>query len=111
MILTTRSLFLKIFLWFWITVIATGIALVATWIIVQPKNVQSQIQTLLAGTALASGNAAVDALEREGPSAASAYMQEFSQKSHLKSCLFDTSGQAISGSDCAIFDDVVAHTA
>jgi two-component system, OmpR family, sensor histidine kinase CpxA len=111
MILTTRSLFLKIFLWFWITVIATGIALVATWIIVQPKNVQSQIQTLVAGTALASGNAAVDALEREGPSAASAYMQEFSQKSHLKSCLFDTSGQAISGSDCAIFDDVVAHTA
>ena len=48
-------------------------------------------------------------LERQGPSAASAYMQEFSQKSHLKSCLFDTSGQTIAGSDCAIFDGVVAH--
>ncbi len=111
MILNMRSLFLKIFLWFWITVIATGIALVVTWIILQPKNVQSQIQTLLANTALASGTVAVDALEREGPSAASAYMQEFSQKSHLKSCLFDTSGQAISGSDCAIFDGVAAHAA
>ena len=31
-------------------------------------------------------------------------MQEFSQKSHLKSCLFDTSGQVISGSDCAVFE-------
>jgi signal transduction histidine kinase len=107
-ILNMRSLFLKIFLWFWITVIATGIALVATWIVLQPKNVQSQIQTLLANTALASGTVAVDQLERLGPSAASAYMQEFSQKSHLKSCLFSTSGQTISGSDCAVFDGVVA---
>ena len=109
MILNTRSLFLKIFLWFWITVIATGIALVATWIILQPKNVQSQIQTTLAGAAWASGTAAVDEFERQGPSAASAYLQEFSQKSHLKTCLFDTSGQAISGTDCGVFDEVVAH--
>jgi two-component system sensor histidine kinase CpxA len=109
MILSTRSLFLKIFLWFWITVIATGIALVATWIILQPKNVQSEIQTTLASAAWASGTAAVDELERRGPSAASAYLQDFSRKSHLKTCLFDTSGQTISGSDCAIFDGVVAR--
>ncbi len=108
MTLSMRSLFLKIFLWFWITVIVTGIALVATWIILQPKNVQSQVQTLLAGAAWASGTAAVDEFERQGSSAASSYMQEFSQKSHLKTCLFDTLGQAISGSDCAAFDDVVA---
>jgi signal transduction histidine kinase len=109
MILNMRSLFLKIFLWFWITVIATGIALVVTWIILQPKNGQSQIQTLLANTALASGTVAVDELEQEGPSAASAYMQEFSQKSHLRTCLFDSSGQTKAGSDCAIFDGVVAR--
>jgi two-component system, OmpR family, sensor histidine kinase CpxA len=109
MILNTRSLFLKIFLWFWITVIATGVAVVTTWIILQPKNVQSQIQTTLAGAAWASGSAAVDEFERQGPSAASAYLQAFSQKSHLKACLFDTSGQAISGTDCAVFDQVIAN--
>ncbi len=54
-----RSLFLKIFLWFWITVIATGIALVATWIILQPKNVLSQLQAVLADAAWASGTATV----------------------------------------------------
>ena len=43
------------------------------------------------------------------PAAASAYMQGFNQKSHLKGCLFDTSGQAISGTECAIFDGIVAH--
>ena len=110
MILNTRSLFLKIFLWFWITVIATGVALVTTWIILQPKNVQSQIQTVLDGAAWASGTGAVDAFERHGPSAASAYLQEFNQRSRLKTCLFDTSGQAISGTDCAIFDQVVPRT-
>jgi two-component system sensor histidine kinase CpxA len=109
MILSTRSLFLKIFLWFWITVIVTGVALVATWIILQPKSVQSQIQTTLEGVAWASGTVAVDELERQGPSAALAYLQQFSQKAHLKTCLFDTSRQAISGSDCGIFEDVVAH--
>ena len=60
MILSMRSLFLKIFLWFWITVIATGIALVATWIILQPKNVLSQLQTILADAAWASGTATVE---------------------------------------------------
>jgi two-component system sensor histidine kinase CpxA len=109
MILSIRSLFLKIFLWFWFTVIATGVALLTTWIILQPKSVQSQIQTTLAGSAWASGTAAVDEFERQGPSAASAYLQEFSRKSHLKTCLFDTSGQVISGTDCAVFDEVVAH--
>src|SRR6202167_5106739 len=107
MMLNMSRVFLKIFLWFWITVIATGVALVATWIILQPKNVQSQIQTTLAGAAWASGTAAVDEFEQQGPSAASTYLQEFSQKSHLKACLFDTSGQAISGTDCAVFDQVV----
>ena len=108
MILSMRSLFLKIFLWFWITVIATGVALVATWIILQPKNVLSQLQAILAGAAWASGTATVNELERQGTSAASAYMQQFSQKSHLKTCLFDITGKAISGSDCSIFNGVVS---
>ena len=75
-----RSLFLKIFFWFWATVIATGIALVATWIILQPKNVTSQSQTNLADVAWVSGTSAVDTLERQGPSAASDYMGQVSRE-------------------------------
>lgn len=101
-----RSLFLKIFLWFWATVIATGIALVVTWILLQPNNVPSQVQTNLADAAWVAGASAVDALERQGPSAASAYMEQLSQKTHLKSCLFDTSGNVIAGVDCAKFDEM-----
>ena len=68
----------------------------------------SQSQTILADTAWVSGTATVDALEQHGASAASAYMEQFSQKTHLKSCLFDTSGKVIAGSDCASFDDIVS---
>jgi two-component system sensor histidine kinase CpxA len=100
------SLFLKIFLWFWATVIATGIALVITWILLQPKNLPSQSQTNLADTAWVSGAATVDELERQGAPAAAAYMAQLSHKTHLKSCLFDTSGNLIAGADCANFDDI-----
>jgi two-component system sensor histidine kinase CpxA len=106
MTIRIRSLFLKIFLWFWATVIATGIALVATWIVLQPKNVPSQSQTNLADNAWISGTSTVDELERQGAPAASAYMAQLSQKTHLKSCLFDTSGNVLAGSGCANFDDI-----
>lgn len=103
-----RSLFLKIFLWFWVTVIATGIALVATWIILQPKNVTSQSQTNLADVAWVSGTSTADVLEREGPSAASAYIEQVNRRTHVKSCLFDTSGNVIAGSDCAMLEGAPA---
>jgi two-component system, OmpR family, sensor histidine kinase CpxA len=106
-----HSLFLKIFLWFWITVLATGIALAATWIILQPRNVPSSSQAVLAGVARAYGIAAVDELERQGVPAASAYIQQINEKSHLRSCLFDASRHAISGTDCALFEGIFPGSA
>jgi two-component system sensor histidine kinase CpxA len=106
MTIRIQSLFLKIFLWYWATVIATGIALIATWIILQPKNAPYSSQTSLADTAWISGNSAAKELEQHGASAGSAYVELLSQKAHMKSCLFDASGNAIAGSDCANFDDI-----
>ena len=100
------SLFLKIFSWFWATVIATGIALVITWILLQPKNLPSQSQTNLAATAWASGTAAVNELEQQGSSAASAYTEQFNRKTNLKTCLFDTSGNVIAGTECATLNQI-----
>ena len=60
MTIRIQSLFLKIFLWFWATVIATGIALIATWIILQPKNAPSQSQTSLSETAWIAGTVVVE---------------------------------------------------
>jgi two-component system sensor histidine kinase CpxA len=109
MTMRIRSLFLKIFLWFWATVIATGIALITTWILLQPKNIPSQSQTNLADTAWVSGASAVGEFERQGAPAASAYMAQLSQRTHLKSCLLDTLGNVIAGTDCRNFDDIGTH--
>ena len=109
--LRIRSLFLKIFFWFWATVIATGIALVVTWIIFQPKNVVLQPQANLADTAWISGAATVDALEQTGVPAASAYIEQVEQRTHLKSCLLDTSGNVIVGTSCAELNDISMRAA
>jgi two-component system sensor histidine kinase CpxA len=103
-----RSLFLKIFLWFWATVIVTGVALIATWIILQPKNAPAQSQTTLGDAAWVSGTSIIDALERQGPAAASEYLAQVSQNTHMKSCLFDPAGNIIAGGNCALFSDVGA---
>ena len=67
--LTLRSLLLKIFLWFWVTVIVTGISLVLT-IVLEPRGVPSQWHSTLAETARFSGTIAVQTFEREGKTGA-----------------------------------------
>jgi two-component system sensor histidine kinase CpxA len=109
MTIKIQSLFVKIFLWFWATAIATGIALIVTWILLQPKHAPSQSENNLADTAWVSGTSAVDALERQGPAAASEYMGQLGQKTHLKSCLFDASGSVLAGNNCPSFDDMGAR--
>jgi two-component system, OmpR family, sensor histidine kinase CpxA len=109
MTIRIRSLFLKIFLWFWATVIATGIALIATWIILQSKNIPDQTQTTLADTAWVAGNSAADVFERQGASAASDYVAQLGRKTHSRSCLFDPLGNAIAGRNCANFEDLRTH--
>jgi two-component system, OmpR family, sensor histidine kinase CpxA len=111
MIIRIQSLFLKIFLWFWATVVATGIALIATWIVLQPKNAPFPSQTNVSDIAWIAGTSAVNEFEQHGASAASAYIGQLSQKAHMKSCLFDASGNVIAGGDCANFDDIGARSA
>jgi two-component system sensor histidine kinase CpxA len=105
-----RSLFLKIFLWFWATVIVTGIALVITFVF-QPGSVPSQWHNTLTDTARFSAVTAIDLFDTQGASAASAYIDHIGQQAHLTACLFDESGAAISGSRCDTFADIVPRAA
>ncbi|HYK37490.1 HAMP domain-containing sensor histidine kinase [Alloacidobacterium sp.] len=105
-----RSLFLKIFLWFWATVIATGMALVITFIF-QPGNVPSQWHATLMDIARYSATTAVDQFEAQGAPAASAYIGHLEQNSHLLACLFDSSGAVISGTNCKTFADIIPRVA
>jgi two-component system sensor histidine kinase CpxA len=103
-----RSLFLKIFLWFWATVVATGIALLFTFIF-GPHNVPSRWHATLQDTARYSGVIAVEEAERGGAPAASAYIEQVARETHLRACLFDSAGRLIVGSDCGSFQSMTSH--
>ena len=106
--LTMRNLFLKIFLWFWATVIVTAIALILTFIF-GPRSVPSQWHAILMETAHSSGAVAVDKAERGGDSAAAAYIGWLEGETHLKTCLFDLGGGLVAGSDCGSFQSMTSH--
>lgn len=106
--LTLRSLLLKIFLWFWVTVIVTGIALVLTFLL-EPRGVPAQWHSSLAETARYSGTIAVETVERDGAAAVSAYLDKLSKETYLKACLFDMSGKAIAGENCESFQMMASN--
>ena len=66
-----RSLFLKIFLWFWATAILTGMALVLMFIL-EPQSVPSQWRTMLIETARYMGTSVVAKADVGGGEEASA---------------------------------------
>jgi len=105
-----QRLFLKIFLWFWLTVILTGISLVLAFIL-QPQGVPSQWNALLADSTRYIGSGAVRALEEGGAPAASEYINRLSQDAHIHACLFNNAGEVLAGEYCSEFTDMVRHVA
>ena len=104
-----RSLFLKIFLWFWATVIVTGIALIVT-LVIEPRSLPPRMNVAPGGdTARHSGTMAVQTVEREGIGSASAYLQRLARETHMASCLFDSAGKALAGTRCEGFLDIASH--
>jgi two-component system sensor histidine kinase CpxA len=106
--LTPRSLFFKIFLWFWATVLITGIALVLT-LLLKRGNVPSQWHAMLENTASSSGTVVVTEMEQGGSSAASAHLDRLDREAHLYACLFDLLGNPLAGTRCDTFQDMVSR--
>jgi two-component system, OmpR family, sensor histidine kinase CpxA len=101
-----RSLFLKIFLWFWTTAVLTGIALVLTFVL-EPRSVPSRWHASLEDTARYSGMIAIEEAERGGAPAAAAFLDRLGRDAHLQACLFDSAGNLIAGGDCGGFADMI----
>jgi hypothetical protein len=107
-------LFVKIFLWFWATVVLTGISLVLAFVL-EPQSVPSRWQASLADTARYFGTAAVGALEQGGAAGATSYIHQLGEDAHIHACLFDatgdTAGTLLAGEHCAEFAGLAAHVA
>jgi two-component system, OmpR family, sensor histidine kinase CpxA len=101
-----RSLFLKIFLWFWATVILTAVALLVTFVL-QPGGVPARWHAALGATAQMYGRAAVGAMEGGGAPAVANYLDDLDRNAHTEACLFDADGNPIAGHDCPSFQSLV----
>src|SRR6202035_4762607 len=103
-----RGLFVRIFAWFWLTVVATGIALILTFVLRQ-RGVPHPWTAMLTSTAKYSGSLTIAELNRSGPAAVNAYLEQVEREAHLRACLFDDGGKAIAGTRCDYFNDIVAR--
>jgi two-component system sensor histidine kinase CpxA len=105
-----RSLFLKIFLWFWATAIITGLALILSFLL-QPGGVPARWHLALSEAARIYASAAVSEMEHGGPSAVSAYLGNLSRTAHMQACLFDQNGAELAGENCATFRSLIRRAA
>jgi two-component system sensor histidine kinase CpxA len=104
--LANRSLLLKIFLWFWATVLITAIASAVTfWI--RAHSSPYQWHASLIEKARSSGENAIQIYEESGPVAAVKYLALLKRDNLLNSCLFDRSGNVLAGRDCDAVADML----
>lgn len=100
--LPTRSLFLKILLWFWATLVLTAFSIIVT-LILQPGGVPSQWHEVLLETGQYAGATVVQEYEHHGAQGASEYLVERARTTHLRACLFRPDGTSILGTGCEGF--------
>lgn len=105
-----QRLFIKIFLWFWATVVLTGISLVLAFAL-QPQSVPSHWQKSLEDTTRYFGSAAVETFEQGDVTEATrhAHRHFSTNDAHIRACLFDVTGKPLEGESCAEFSTLVAH--
>jgi two-component system, OmpR family, sensor histidine kinase CpxA len=105
------GLFVKIFIWFWATVVLTCLSLVLAFAL-QPHGVTSRWHSSLEDATKYYGTAVLGVLQQSGASAASMFIDQLSADTHVRACLFDDKGLILAGWDCSEFKedvDRVAH--
>jgi two-component system sensor histidine kinase CpxA len=93
-----RSLFLKIFLWFWLasTLIVGALVIPAMWAPL-PSQVEARARAMAETVLTRYGREAVDVLERDGQSAADEYVERLEHAIEIHIFLFDESGREVLG--------------
>lgn len=106
--LTHNRLLVKIFLWFWATVLITAIASAITfWI--RAHSSPYQWHASLIEKARSSGETAIQIYEDSGPVAAIKYMSFLKRENLLNPCLFDRSHNVLAGRDCDSMADMLPN--
>src|SRR5713226_3789505 len=90
-----RSLFVKIFIWFWLGMIVANVALFLSVAVTRPERSNRPWRDLsLVGS---SAQKAAETYDREGQAALSGYLKEFEQNNGIDSILLNDQGVELSG--------------
>src|SRR5258708_6818445 len=91
-----RSLFLKIFLWFGLVMVVVNVASFVTGIATERRS-QFPRQGLMAQMFGVYAESAAEVFERDGKTALASYLERVEQASNIRSVLFDSLGNEVSG--------------
>jgi signal transduction histidine kinase len=94
-----RSLFVKIFIWFWLAMALVNVAFFATTELTRSQPFNSPYRDVVSNLYGVFAQSAVETLETKGPVALAASMDELEQKTHMRAELFDHRGVEIFGND------------
>ena len=103
-----RSLFLKIFLFFWVTMVVVGAVLIYTWGI-QPEVIVSRWRGATSDAVALYAQSAAEELDRYGLVALNNYLQRLDASSHIRAALFDENGQPIAGKPTKTMRELAPH--
>ena len=105
-----RSLFLKIFLWFWVTMVVAGLSLVITWSML-PEVIISRWRASTSDAISFYAQTAAEEYDRYGATALNNYLQRLETNGRIRAVLLDEQRNVISGQISAEGKDLAGHTA
>lgn len=92
-----RSLFLKIFLWFWLAMLLVNVALIVSVELTRAEQMSPPFRRMTGNVLMMYAQMAVDVYEREGQAGLVAFMDSMEGKTQVRSTLLDEQGEVISG--------------
>jgi signal transduction histidine kinase len=105
-----RSLFLKIFFSFWLTVVLVGAAWVITWNL-QPDVVVSRWRAMMGGATSLYAQASSEEMDHNGRAAVANYLQRLQSTTNIRAYLYDDKGQLIAGKKSETAQQLALHAA
>jgi two-component system sensor histidine kinase CpxA len=98
-----RNLFLKIFLWFWITFVIVGVTMVAVTVIIRSNEaIRTEIKDKISLYLPLETRLAVDIYEREGKTGLKHHFDRLLENGSVEPYLFDENGKEVLGRDAPV---------
>jgi len=92
-----RSLFLKIFFWFWVALGLIGIALIATFVTAEPEPLAARWREATGAALQLYARTAVETLERDGREGVDSYLKRLEGDSVIRAMLIDEQNREVTG--------------